>query len=192
MSFMRKKINGILWLVLLVLIGQPAFSQQVTADVTGAVLSEKGEFLEGVTVQAENASSHEHYSAMTDAKGVFSFRGLSVEGKYDFTFSMVGYEPGSQRNFVVKQQGQKNSLLIRLKERNSELNEVVVTALGIRKEGKKIGYAVQEVKGEELVKARDANPVTGLIGKVAGLSVGPSAELLGTPSLLMRGNQITL
>ena len=48
------------------------------------------------------------------------------------------------------------------------------------------------MKGEDLVKARDANPVTGLIGKVAGLSVGPSAELLGTPSILMRGNQITL
>jgi len=189
---MRKKINRFLWLAFLVLIGQPLFSQQVTADVTGAVLSEKGEFLEGVTVRAENASSHERYTAVTDGKGVFSFKGLSVEGKYDFTFSMIGYESGSQKNFVVKQQGQKNSLLMRLKEKSSELNEVVVTALGVRKEVKKIGYAVQEVKGEELVKARDANPVTGLIGKVAGLSVGPSAELLGTPSLLMRGNQITL
>ena len=192
MSFMRKKINRILWFILLVLIGQPAFSQQVTADVTGAVLSEKGEYLEGVTVLAENAVSHEHYSAMTDGKGVFSFRGLSVEGKYNFTFSMIGYESGSQKNFVVKSEGQKNSLLIRLKERNSELNEVVVTALGVRKETKKIGYAVQEVKGEDLIKARDANPTTGLTGKVAGLSVGASAELLGTPTLLLRGNQITL
>jgi len=189
---MRKKINRFLWLALLMIIGQPVFSQQAAADVTGAVLSEKGEFLEGVTVRAENATSHEHYTAITDGKGVFSFSRLSVEGKYDFTFSMVGYEPGNQKNFVVKQQGQKNTLLIRLKERNSELNEVVVTALGVRKEVKKIGYAVQEVKGEDLIKARDANPTTGLTGKVAGLSVGASAELLGTPTLLLRGNQITL
>src|SRR5207237_3006498 len=54
-------------------------------------------------------------------------------------------------------------------ERN--LSEVVVTALGIKKEMKRIGYSVQEVKGDELVKARDQNPITGLTGKVAGLSV---------------------
>src|SRR6266704_2878560 len=137
MSFMRKKINRVLWLVLLVLIGQPAFSQQPPSEVTGAVLSEKGEYLEGVTVLAENAATHEHYSATTDGKGVFSFKGLAVEGKYNFTFSMIGYEPGNQKNFVVKPEGQKDSLLIRLRERSSELNEVVVTALGVRKEVKK-------------------------------------------------------
>ncbi len=69
---------------------------------------------------------------------------------------------------------------------------MVVTALGIKKEVKKIGYAVQEVKGEDLIKARDQNPITGLTGKVAGLSVGPSAELLRKPTVLLRGNEITL
>ena len=72
------------------------------------------------------------------------------------------------------------------------LNEVVVTALGIKKEVKRLGYAVQEVKGEDLTKARDANPITGLTGKVAGLSVGPNAELLRKPLVLLRGNEITL
>ncbi len=72
------------------------------------------------------------------------------------------------------------------------LNEVVVTALGIKKEAKRLGYAVQEVKGEDLVKARDQNPVSGLTGKVAGLSVGPSAEMLRKPIVLLRGNEITL
>jgi TonB-dependent SusC/RagA subfamily outer membrane receptor len=62
----------------------------------------------------------------------------------------------------------------------------------VKKEIKKIGYAVQEVKGEDLVKARDQNPISGLIGKVAGLSVGPSAELLRKPTVLLRGNEITL
>ncbi len=72
------------------------------------------------------------------------------------------------------------------------MSEVVVTALGIKKEIKRIGYSVQEVKGEDLVKARDQNPISGLTGKVAGLSVGPSAELLRKPTVLLRGNEITL
>src|SRR4029078_6486298 len=72
------------------------------------------------------------------------------------------------------------------------LSEVVVTALGVKKELKKIGYSLQEIKGEELVKARDPNPVTGLTGKIAGLSVGPSAEMLRKPTVLLRGNEINL
>lgn len=73
-----------------------------------------------------------------------------------------------------------------------QLSDVVITALGIKKETKKLGYSVQEVKGEDLVKARDQNPITGLTGKVSGLSVGPSAELLRKPTVLLRGNEINL
>ena len=75
---------------------------------------------------------------------------------------------------------------------SQQLNDVVVTALGVKKEVKRVGYAVQQVQGEDLVKARDQNPVTGLQGKIAGLSVGPSAELLRKPTVLLRGNEITL
>ena len=81
---------------------------------------------------------------------------------------------------------------ISLASNAKNLSEVVVTALGVKKELKKIGYSVQEIKGEELVKARDQNPVTGLTGKIAGLSVGPSAELLRKPVVLLRGNEINL
>lgn len=81
---------------------------------------------------------------------------------------------------------------IKLVTDSKNLSEVVVTALGVKKETKRIGYAIQEVKGEDLVKARDQNPISGLTGKVAGLSVGPSAELLRKPTVLLRGNEITL
>lgn len=70
------------------------------------------------------------------------------------------------------------------------MNEVVVTALGIKKETRKLGYSVQEVKGADLVKAREPNAINGLVGKVAGLSVGASAEILGRPQVLLRGNSI--
>jgi len=187
------RLRLFLWSTLLLFVWQEATSQQASdVNVTGTVLNGKGEALEGVTVLAENAASHERFFAMTDPKGVFAFNRLFADQQYDFTFSSIGYEVNSLKGFIVKGQGRKNTLLIRLMEKRNELNEVVVTALGVRKDVKRIGYAVQEVKGEDLVKARDANPVTGLIGKVAGLSVGPSAELLGTPTLLIRGNQITL
>jgi TonB-linked SusC/RagA family outer membrane protein len=145
-----------------------------------------------VSVQAEDLQTHLKYSTQTDDKGVFVLRRLQVGNKYDFSFSFIGYVTGSYKSFEIKQEGAKNNLMMRLQEDSKGLSEVVVTALGIKKEVKKIGYAVQEVKGADLVKARDANPVTGLTGKVAGLSVAPSPELLGSPSLIMRGNQITL
>ena len=70
------------------------------------------------------------------------------------------------------------------------LNEVVVTALGIKKEVKRVGYSVQEVKGSDLLKAREPNPINGLVGKVAGLNVGINQELLSTPTVLLRGSPL--
>ncbi|MFM9587269.1 hypothetical protein, partial [Streptomyces caniscabiei] len=57
-----------------------------------------------------------------------------------------------------------------LEDDPKQLVDVVVTAYGVKKETKRIGYAVQEVKGSETNKVRDANPVNALAGKVAGLS----------------------
>lgn len=70
------------------------------------------------------------------------------------------------------------------------LNEVVVTALGIKKEVKRLGYSVQEVKGADLLKAREPNPINGLVGKVAGLNVGINQELLSSPAVLLRGSPL--
>jgi TonB-linked SusC/RagA family outer membrane protein len=101
-------------------------------------------------------------------------------------FSGIGFETKEQTV------NGSDDITVALNELSKGMSEVVVTALGVKKEIKKIGYAVQEVKGEELIKARDQNPITGLTGKVAGLSVGPSAELLRKPTVLLRGNEITL
>jgi TonB-linked SusC/RagA family outer membrane protein len=88
--------------------------------------------------------------------------------------------------------GTQANLAVTLATDNKQLDEVVVTALGVKKETRKIGYAVQEVNGEDIVRARDPNPITGLTGKVAGLSVGPSAELLRAPNVAIRGNTVSL
>jgi TonB-linked SusC/RagA family outer membrane protein len=188
---LREK-TGLLICLFLLLMGQVAFSQEKSAELTGTVMSEKGETLPGVSVTATDQSTHQHFSTVTDGTGIFLFKKLIPGNKYDLTFTFMGYLPGTYKGFEVNTRTAGNNLLMRLQEDTKALSEVVVTALGVKKEIKKIGYAVQEVKGADLVKARDANPVTGLTGKVAGLSVAASTEMLGTPSLVMRGNQITL
>ena len=72
----------------------------------------------------------------------------------------------------------------------SSLNEVIVTtALGVKRAEKNLGYTVQSVKGSDLTKAREPNALSGLVGKVSGMSVGPSAEMLGRPQVVLRGNK---
>jgi TonB-linked SusC/RagA family outer membrane protein len=94
---------------------------------------------------------------------------------------------------IDKQQitvGGEKQLTINAVTNSSNLNEVVVTALGIKKETKRIGYSVQEVKGSDLLKAREVNPVNGLVGKVSGLNVGINQELLASPTILLRGSPL--
>ena len=72
----------------------------------------------------------------------------------------------------------------------SQLNEVVVTALGIRKDRKKLGYALQEIKGEALTVARETNVVNQLAGKVAGVTVvGSSSGVGGSSRVSIRGER---
>lgn len=120
---------------------------------------------------------------ITDANGNFI---LTVQDEDTLLIRFIGFQSDS---VPVRNQ---NHLIVQLNPSQRALDEVVVTALGVRKDLKKIGYAIQEVNGEDLVKARDQNPLTGLEGKVAGLSVGPSAEMLRQPTILLRGNEITL
>lgn len=152
-------------------------AQQIT--VKGKIVdASTREPIVGATVSVAGSSA----ATTTDGSGQFS---ISAHEKDKLVISTIGYDPrtvGVTADFVS----------VSLTPNSRLLNDVVVTALGIRKEQKRIGYSVQEVKGEDLTKARDANPITGLAGKVAGLSVGPSAELLRKPTVLLRGNEITL
>jgi len=113
---------------------------------------------------------------------------FSVNAKEGDVLIISGINLKAQE-FIV---GNSLSVTIPVEQNSNSLNEVVVTALGVKKERKKLGYAVQEVKGEELIKAREPNAINGLVGKVAGLTVGASAELLGNPNVLLRGSNINL
>ena len=85
--------------------------------------------------------------------------------------------------------GQNATLMVVLDEATASMNEVVVTALGVQKQKKSLGYAVQEVKGQTLVEARELNLVNDLSGKVAGLQVVRSGNGPGGSSqIVLRGN----
>jgi TonB-dependent SusC/RagA subfamily outer membrane receptor len=147
-------------------------------NIKGKILDEITKMpVEGVTITLKNG-----YASQTNSDGVFIINGAK---NTQLTLTSVGYAP---KTILAK----SDNIVIEISPATKQLNDVVVTALGIRKEVKRLGYAVQEVKGEDLVKARDQNPISGLTGKVAGLSVGPSAELLRKPTVLLRGNEITL
>ena len=134
--------------------------------------------LDGVSISIKNSN----IGTSTNKNGRFK---LEAPKNSKIILSFVGYDPKEINA------GESNGV-IEMSVASQQLTNVVVTALGVRKDVKKIGYSVQEVKGEDLIKARDQNPITGLTGKVAGLSVGPSAELLRAPTVLLRGNAINL
>ncbi|HLZ15681.1 MAG TPA: carboxypeptidase-like regulatory domain-containing protein, partial [Cyclobacteriaceae bacterium] len=116
---------------------------------------------------------------VTDADGNYK---IGVASSDDVVvFSFVGF--ASQELQV----GDKTTVDIVLAPDTKQLNEVVVTALGIEKDAAKLGYAQQKVMGSDLVKAREPNPMNSLVGKVAGLTVGASSEMLGRPQLVLRG-----
>ena len=130
----------------------------------------------GATVSVKNTNT----ATSTNAEGEFS---INASDKDELVVSYVGYE-----NASVKVKG--NYANIQIAPTSTQLNEVVVTALGVRKETKRLGYSVQEVKGADLLKAREPNPVNGLAGKVAGLNVGINQELLSSPTVLLRGSPL--
>jgi TonB-linked SusC/RagA family outer membrane protein len=195
-STMKRRRSGIhcLWVLLLLLCNVAAFAQETVA-VSGTVLTEKGEVLQAVTVLATRRSDNarQTISAMTNEKGIFTFPQLKMGEVYDFTFSSVGYETQVHKGFTVKQAGKSNTLLIRLKSRTEDLDKVVVTALGIRKSERSLGYALTKVDSTQLTNATSLNWTDALSGKVAGLNLvrsgsGPAAS----SKIILRGeNNLT-
>ncbi|MGI4871773.1 MAG: SusC/RagA family TonB-linked outer membrane protein [Janthinobacterium lividum] len=154
----------------------PVWAQ--TQAVSGTVTDSKGEALPGVNIVVKGTSQ----GTTTNAEGRYSLSIPANRAGVTLTFSYVGYKA---EDVAV---GEQNSIDVKLGADTKELDEVVVTALGIRKDARTIGYTTQEIAGAQLVKAREPNPINALTGKIAGLTVAPSAELLGRPTLILRGS----
>ena len=158
----------------------PFFLNAQNITVKGKVTdASTGSPIESANITTVKKSTN---GTITNADGEFS---LMVTKGEKLSISFIGFE--SQ---TVSAGG--SFLIIRLISESKQLSDVVVTALGVKKDKRIIGYSTQEVKGSDLVKARESNPINSLVGKVAGLTVGASAELLGNPQVLLRGGNITL
>lgn len=148
-----------------------AYSQQVTGKIISKV---DAAAIAGASVEVKGSSK----GNSADPSGAFT---INAKQGDVLIISALGYK---QINYKVDQ---TSGILIEMEADAKSLNEVVVTALGIKKETKKLAYAIQEVKGADLVKAREPNPINSLKGKVAGLIVNINSELLRQPSINFRG-----
>tara|TARA_B110000967_G_C18844161_1_gene541032 strand:+ start:199 stop:807 length:609 start_codon:yes stop_codon:yes gene_type:complete len=168
---MKTKITMILTLFM-ALIVQTTFAQQKT--VSGTVSDENGLPLIGATVVISGTSS----GTTTDFDGNYK---INASAGDVLNFSYVGY---SDQNSTV---GASNTISLSLQPDNT-LDEVVVTALGIKRDKKSLGYATQKVKGEAVSKIKSGNFVNSLSGKVAGLDIKSSGTLGGSTNAVIRGS----
>ena len=146
-------------------------------QIKGMVKDALGEPLIGVSVLVKGTSN----GTVTDLDGKFS---LNVSVGDILEFSYVGY---AAQSVTVKN---ANPLDIVLSEDAQALDEVVVTALGIKREAKALTYNVQEIKAAGITKVKDANFVNSLSGKIAGVTINQSSSGTGGSSrVVMRGTK---
>lgn len=145
------------------------------AAITGKVIATNGNPLPNVSVLIKGTKK----GVTTNSSGEFSIE--ATKGS-TLVFSFIGFE---SKEIVV---GSESTIDVVLNESQANLNEIVVTALGVKKERRAVGYSVTEVKGEELTKAREVNVMNSLVGKVAGLNVGSTTGGPGsTSNVVIRG-----
>ncbi|MBB6461919.1 SusC/RagA family TonB-linked outer membrane protein [Flammeovirga kamogawensis] len=154
---------------------QPTNVDQEKTKVKGTVTDENEVGLPGVNVIIKGTTT----GAITDFDGNYE---LEVATTDILIFSFVGYD--NQEQSV----GDRSIINVQLATQVDELEEVVVTAFGIEKEKKSIGYSVQEVKSDELTDTRTTNVGSNLSGKIAGVQVNPSGGLGGSVSVRVRGS----
>ncbi len=165
-------------LVLVVLLSCMTMQAQTGGKITvsGVVTDAKGETLIGASVVQKGTTN----STMTGLNGDYQ---LTVPSNAVLVVTYVGFNPQEV------QVNNKAKLNIVVTEDTKLLNEVVVTALGIKREKKALGYSVQELQGDALLETGESNVVNSLSGKVAGLQVVRSSNGVGGSSkILLRGN----
>ncbi|MBN9295494.1 MAG: SusC/RagA family TonB-linked outer membrane protein [Filimonas sp.] len=167
------KIPRLIAYLLVVLAPLHLLAQSTT--IKGTVLSQIGQPLSGVSILIDNTTK----GGSTDANGNFS---ISAGANAVLTFSYVGYASKS-----VNVSGVNGPLQIQLVSGNNSLDEVVVTALGISKQKKSLGYATQQLKYDDISEAKETNLVNALAGKVAGVRVTNTQGDMGSSRIVIRG-----
>ncbi|PBI91758.1 TonB-dependent Receptor Plug Domain protein [Flavobacterium sp. ACN2] len=168
---MKLKLNGFL-VLLVALITQLTFAQERT--VSGIVSDNAGMPLPGVSVLVKGTKS----GTQTDFDGKFSIKATSSEV---LVFTYIGMK-------TQEVAASSTTLSVKLTSNTTELESVVVTALGIKREKKALGYSTQELKGEDLVGGTTgANFLNDLSGKSAGVYIRKNTNFGGSTNVVSRG-----
>ncbi|ASZ11738.1 SusC/RagA family TonB-linked outer membrane protein [Chitinophaga pendula] len=163
-------------LLILVLMGQPLFAQN--REVSGTVTEKSGGApMPGVIVRVKGAKS----GTSTNAEGKYH---LQVPGQHAvLIFSFVGY---TQVEHVVS----GDVLDVSLVADNKQLSEIVVTAQGLKRSARELGYSVAKIDNASLTQGKVVNLATGLASKVSGLQVNlPNNGVNPEPRIVLRGNR---
>lgn len=176
---MKKKLNSyILLCILLISIGvkaqetKPLIQSKLEGTVVDAVTKEP---VIGASVNIKGTT----HGVVTDLDGKFFFQ-TGQKFPYTLIISYLGYK---KAEVVV----QKNAVVIDLEQEQNALSEVVVTALGITKEKKSLGYTTQSLKGKELASTKETNFLNSLTGKLAGVRITNSQGDMGSSRIIIRG-----
>lgn len=150
-------------------------NSQASKTVKGKIVDENGEPLIGVNVAVDGTTT----GTITDFDGNFS---MSAFANSTLKVSYIGY--ATQLVAV----SDKEFYSITMRPDNEVLDEVVVTALGIKRETKSLTYNVQEMKAADLTTVKDASFMNSLAGKIAGVTINQSASGIGgSTRVVMRG-----
>ena len=156
----------------------PQATQQAHKAATGTIIDDEGEPVIGATVMVVGKPS---LGGVTDIDGKFSIANVPVGSKLKIT--SVGYAP-------MEVQWKGTPLDLKMAQSATNLDEVVVVAMGIKRKEASLTYATQEVRSDEIMKVQDANFVNALNGKVSGVTIQQSAGGAGgTSKITLRGNK---
>ena len=171
---------SLLWALVLV---PPTHAQQESASATvrGVVTDTTGATLPGANVRIRGLDK----GVSTDASGSYEITAVSP-GQHTVVVSFVGYQNASRT--IQLEAGETRTVDFTLTSGAVGLDEMVVTALGVDREERSLGYSVDRVSGQELADAQETNVMNSLSGTVAGLNVvGGSAGLASSPRVTIRG-----
>jgi len=163
--------------LVLLLLGFSSFicAQTSVKSIQGIVIDETGEPLPGVSILEKGTQK----GTITSIDGTYN---ISVDENAVLLFSFVGFET---QELVV---GSQTTIDVQLEPFNSRLQEVVVTAYGITKSKRSVGYAQTEVKGQDLTQAKDVSVASLLYGKASGTAIlKPATGANGSTKISIRG-----
>jgi len=164
----RMIFTGIM--LLLISFQSMAQSLQIKGKITDATSSMP---VSGVQVKSQSGKT-----TVTDLNGEFR---ITVSKGESLSIIHIGFK---SENLKIKDE---SFLSIQLNPNLTQLSEVVVTATGIKKEAKRLGYATQTIDASTLTQAREADPVNSLKGEVAGLAININSEIGHSPDVIIRG-----